>query len=74
MENLNRYIRNKNFRLKMFGQVCLVLPRDVKRIMDMLECDMSPENLTCDGELDRTEVNGKLKFLKSVERELGAYR
>lgn len=74
MKNLNDYIRNKNFRLKMFGQNCLVLPRDVKRIMDMLDSDMSPENVSCDGEISRAEVARKMKFLKSVERELTAYQ
>lgn len=70
MQYLNEYLRTKNFRLKMFGQACLELPKDAKKIMEHLECDLSPENLTCDGELSRTEVNRKWKFLKSVEQEL----
>lgn len=74
MQNLNEYIRTKNFRLKMFGQACLELPKDKQKIMDYLDSDMSPENLSCDGELSRSEVNRKLKFLKSVERELVAYQ
>ena len=74
MKNLNEYIRTKNFRLKMFGQPCLELPKDKQKIMDYLDSDMSPENVSCDGELSRAEVARKMKFFKSVERELGAYQ
>jgi len=73
MKNLNEYIRTKNFRLKMFGQACLELPKDAKKIMEMLDSDMSPENVSCDGELSRAEVNKKMNFLKSVERELATH-
>lgn len=70
MKNLNEYIRTKNFRLKMFGQPCLELPRDAKKIMEFLDSDMSPENVSCDGELSRAEVNRKMKFFQKVEQEL----
>lgn len=73
MKNLNEYIRTKNFRLKMFGYAGLELPKDAKKIMEYLDSDMSPENVSCDGELSRAEVNKKMNFLKSVERELAAY-
>lgn len=40
-----------------------------------LTCRLSPENLTCDGELSRTEVNRRLaqirKEWKALEKEIG---
>ena len=32
--------------------------------------DLSPENLTCDGELNRTQINAKLRAIKGEWKEL----
>ena len=40
-----------------------------------VECELSPENLTCDGELPRSQVERRLRALQSrraaLVRELG---
>ncbi len=48
---------------------------DLMRAIDICFCNLSPENLTCDGELSRTESNrryrGLMRQLKTLFRELG---
>ena len=36
----------------------------------MIDSSLSPENLTCDGELSRTEVNRRYKELMSAAKQL----
>jgi hypothetical protein len=36
----------------------------------MIDSALSPENLTCDGELSRTEVNRRYKELMTAARQL----
>jgi hypothetical protein len=43
--------------------------------LDTLSCELSPENLSCDGELSRSQVNAKLRKIrgewKEIEQKLG---
>jgi hypothetical protein len=41
-----------------------------QEIARMLDADLSPENLTCDGELSRTAVQQRYKQLTAAAREL----
>ena len=41
-----------------------------QRIANMLDSDLSPENLTCDGELPRAEVARRYKALTAASKEL----
>ena len=41
-----------------------------QRVADMIDAALSPENLTCDGELPRAEVNRRYKELISAARAL----
>jgi len=41
-----------------------------QRIADALDADLSPENLTCDGELPRAEVSRRYKTLTKAAQEL----
>ena len=41
-----------------------------KRVAQSLDADLSPENLTCDGELSRTQVNRRYKTLTKAAQEL----
>jgi hypothetical protein len=40
------------------------------RVAQMIDAALSPENLTCDGELPRAEVNRRYKELTTAAREL----
>ena len=41
-----------------------------QRVAQRLDADLSPENLTCDGELPRAEVARRYKTLTAVSKEL----
>ena len=41
-----------------------------QRVADRISSDLSPENLTCDGELSRAEVNRRWKELDTAARQL----
>jgi hypothetical protein len=41
-----------------------------RRVAQSIDCALSPENLTCDGELPRTEVNRRYRELTAAARDL----
>lgn len=41
-----------------------------KRVAEMIDCALSPENLSCDGELSRAEVNRRYRELTAAARDL----
>lgn len=41
-----------------------------QKVADMIDSALSPENLTCDGELSRTEVNRRFKELNIAAKQL----
>jgi len=72
MSALNTYLDRKNAFAKMFGQRVLSLQEsaDRQRIANSIDADMSPENLTCDGELSRSQVQTRYKALMAAAKEL----
>jgi hypothetical protein len=72
MSALNTYLDRKNSFSKLFGQKALSLQNaaDRQRIADSIDADMSPENLTCDGELSRSQVQTRYKALMAAAKEL----
>ena len=72
MSALNTYLDRKNAFAKMFGQRVLSLQEsaDRQRIANSIDADMSPENLTCDGELSRSQVQTRYRALMSAAKEL----
>lgn len=78
-ENLQKYIEDRNTMCKIFGSFATnsavmdpnnLTSENIKRLASDLEADLSPENLTCDGELSGAEVSVKYKFLTDARREL----
>jgi hypothetical protein len=43
---------------------------DVSTLLDQIETKLSPENLTCDGELSRAKVAQRRKMLEGARSEL----
>ena len=41
-----------------------------QKVADMIDSALSPENLTCDGELPRAEVNRRFKELNTAAKQL----
>jgi len=69
---LEAYVAQKNQWTRIFKgkELSLLNANDRQRIADMIDADMSPENLTCDGELSRTAVTRKLRQLTRAAEEL----
>jgi len=72
MKDLNQYVARKNEWNAMFkGRVYdLSIALDRQLIADALDADLSPENLTCDGELPRAQVIARAKFLNKAAEQL----
>lgn len=72
IENLEAYVERKNAFNKLFGNKMLSLlnAHDRQYIADCLDADLSPENLTCDGELSGSQVLQRSRFLNRCAREL----
>ena len=69
---IEQYVDQKNQWAGMFGgkKLSLLNKEDRQRIADSLDADLSPENLTCDGELPRAEVQRRYNFLTKAAKEL----
>lgn len=76
--NLARYVESKNgwdklmkrparFDLSNFTRA------DKAQLMEEIDCDLSPENLTCDGELSGENLRRKAAYLKAIKAELESF-
>ena len=72
MKELKEFVERENKWSALFGSPALDLKSaaDRKRIAGKIDSCLSPENLTCDGELTRTQVNAKFKFLTRAAEQL----
>ena len=72
MQNLKAYVESRNKWAAIFGgaQLNLKSAADRKRIAQMIDADLSPENLTCDGELPASQVRARHASLTKVALEL----
>ena len=70
MKNLQNYLDQKNQWNAIFGSKPLVIGQDNQRIAEMIDGDLSPENLTCDGELPRSQVQARFRQLNAAAQEL----
>jgi len=69
---LTAYVDRKNAFADIFGQKRLSLQsaEDRQRIASSIDADLSPENLTCDGELPRAQVQARYRALTKAAQEL----
>ena len=72
MRSLRAYVDQKNAWNAIFKgrQLDITDPADRQRIASMIDSDLSPENLSCDGELSRSAVNAKYRQLQAAARDL----
>jgi hypothetical protein len=72
ISNLEHFVEQENRMAGIFGTktLSLLVAADRQRIAEMIDASLSPENLTCDGELSRSQVNQKFKYLNRVAAEL----
>lgn len=72
MQNIKAYVESKNKWNQIFGskQYDLNNPADRQEIADSIDCELSPENLTCDGELSAAQVRAKYQLLVKAAQDL----
>jgi hypothetical protein len=74
MKALESYVEQKNKWYAMFGKQANYLdlskPADRQRIANMIDSELSPENLSCDGELYPSQVLARHRQLTTVAKQL----
>ncbi len=72
MKALQAFIDQKNHWNSFFNgeQFEIKTAQGRQRVADMIDAALSPENLTCDGELSRAEVNRRFKELDTAAKQL----
>ncbi len=72
ISNIEQYVERKNAFAKLFGTkpLSLLNAKDRQSIADSIDAELSPENLTCDGELSRSQVQARYQFLTRCAQEL----
>ena len=72
ISTLEQYVEQKNSWGKLFGSkpLSLLNAQDRQKIADSIDSDLSPENLTCDGELPRSQVQARYNMLTRAAQEL----
>jgi hypothetical protein len=72
MKALQEFVAQKNHWNSFFQgtQYEIQTAKGRQQVADMIDAALSPENLTCDGELPRAEVNRRYKELVTAARQL----
>jgi hypothetical protein len=72
ISTLEAFVERENNWERLFKQpeLSLLNARDRQRIADKIDSQLSPENLSCDGELSRTQINQRYRHLVRCAEEL----
>lgn len=72
MKALKQFVDSRNKFNSVFGIKALDLnvAADRQRLAEIIDSALSPENLTCDGELPASQVRARHRELVTVAREL----
>jgi len=72
MKELKAYVEQKNKWTAIFGDAPLDLSNaeDRKKIASSIDADLSPENLSCDGELAASQVRARYRTLSKCAEQL----
>ena len=72
MKTLENFLKQKNHWNSFFKgpQYSLNSAKDRQAVADMIDNALSPENLTCDGELPRAEVQRRYRELMTAAKQL----
>lgn len=75
-QHLVKYVEGKNWTRQLFNQPLLdvndLTQRQVRELLDCIEGDLSPENLSCDGELRGARLKAKHTMIMGARKELEA--
>jgi hypothetical protein len=75
MKHLLQFVKQRNDFNRVIGgskAIDLTVAADRQRVADIIDSALSPENLTCDGELSASQVRSRYKELTAVAKELQA--
>lgn len=72
MKALQEYVDQKNRFNAIFGEAPLDLnnAQDRKKIAEQIDCELSPENLSCDGELGYSQIQSRYAVLARAGKQL----
>jgi hypothetical protein len=74
MKELKAYVDQKNKWRSLFNKnanyLDITKAGDRQRVANMIDAELSPENLTCDGELPAATVRARHKQLTTVAKQL----
>ena len=72
MKALAQFVKQRNAFNSMFGgkPLDLLVATDRQKIANIIDSALSPENLTCDGELSASQVRSRYRELTTVAKEL----
>ena len=72
ISTIEQYVEHKNKWRGIFNQkpLSLLNARDRQDIANSIDSELSPENLTCDGELRGSAVRDKARYLNRCAEEL----
>lgn len=70
--SIAKYVESKNRWRAIFGEAELDLrsAEDRQKIAGMIDAELSPENLTCDGELSGSQVRARYNLLCKAAQDL----
>jgi hypothetical protein len=72
ISTIEAYVEQKNKWRSIFNQkpLSLLNAQDRQAIANSIDSELSPENLTCDGELRGAQVRDKFRYLTRAAEEL----
>ena len=72
MSALLNFVKARNNFNKVFGiaPLDMTVAADRQRVAEIIDSRLSPENLTCDGELSQAQVRARYRELTAVAKEL----
>jgi len=76
MKTLTKYVEDRNAWRGIFGQAPFTFPlthADVTELTEIIDSELSPENLCCDGELPMAQVRVKARLLNGAAADLAKY-
>lgn len=72
MKKLLAFIKTENDWRKIFGnrELSIETPEGRQQVADLIDIQLSPENLYCDGEISHTEAQMKYRMLSGAAKDL----
>lgn len=72
ISTIEQYVADKNRWSAIFKgpQLSLLNAKDRQKVAASLDADLSPENLTCDGEVRGAQLQAKYRYLTRCAQEL----